>query len=233
MRLLFLLVIHVFLAAWGLGQSPPTELYVFLPSEIRPHAMRQALSKAFPDLNVTVFPRFRDFRDRLQEAPPDAFLSLQPIAEALNHGGALKGARDGETEEVYALLSEKAIDAEKIGELNIGVVDLLGRKAMSTFVQRKLGGVNPKVKPVTKLEDLLSMLQFSYVDAIFVPKSKIGYYKKKTELNLTVTELGQVTVGLPVVVIINQERAQLVKRSFSQLKPDLNSKLGVDQWVVD
>jgi len=236
MRLIRSLFTLMFLTVWGYSQKAPPELYVFLPSEIRPHAMKLVLADAFPDFNVTVFPRFRDFYKKVKEAKPNAFMTLAPIAESLDYQGALLGERSGAKQEPYVLLSENRIDPDKMDGLAIGVVDLLGRRNMPEFVTSKLGGdKNLDVKTVTKLEDLLSMLSFNYVDAIFVPQSKVEYYMERTKLKLVRTDLADVVIGLPVVAVLDQEpeTMDMLKQSLDQLKKELNEKLGVDRWVLN
>ena len=50
----------------------------------------------------------------------------------------------------------------------------MGRRKMESFLSQKLGVERVRVRTVTKLEDLLSLLQFQDVDAIFVPKSIVN-----------------------------------------------------------
>ena len=170
----FLLIQFIFLLPVQSQESPnpdrvqePT-LYVILPTEIRPRAMQQILGKNCPGVQIKVFPRFTEFRDKTKEDPPDAVLALRAVADVtraflsdkpdIEEGSfavGMRGHKDGADEEEYVLLSEKDISQKKIGEMTIGVVNIMSRGDMPGYLEKKLGE-KPRIKTVSKLEDLLS-----------------------------------------------------------------------------
>ena len=235
MRALSFLVIQCVGTIFGLSQS--ARLYVFLPSNIRPHVMRQALVGACPEMDITVFSRFLEFQARTKEIPPDALLSLRPVIDGKEEYDAyrpvLTGNLGGAREEAYAFLSvNRQIEPRNMDSLTIGAVDLLGRSEMNHFLGRLLGK-QPKIRTVTKLEDLLTLLQFEDVTAIFVPHSKLAYYQERSRLDLKITELPNVVIGLPVLAVRSDkpEIQKLLRECFLSFSKDLNSNLGVDKWV--
>ncbi len=186
-------------------------------------------------MDISVFGRYREFKSQLMSRPPDAFLSLEPVVH--NHqdfkevlAGTLKGTR----EEEYVFLSvNNPVNLRNLDQMTFGVIDLIGRGPMSDLLSEKLKIEKPSIKTVTKFEDLLSLLQFQDVDAIFVPESKIEYYERRTRLSLKTTRLPNVAIGLPVLAVNNQnaKSTRVLIDAILSLNQDLNSKLGVDRWV--
>lgn len=234
MKRLWILWLVVLYAGHLFAQSP--KVYVFLPSNIRPHIMKQVLSEACPDIEFTVFGRYREFQARIDESPPDAIISLEPVIA--RHTAAvpiLQGELDGEVAERYVLLSrDQPVDLARVKERVIGVFDLLGRSQMNKFLSSKLNVAEVKrVRTVTKLEDLLSLLQFRDADAILVPESKVTYYRSRTVMTLEITRLEDVTIGLPVVAALNADPSmmQTITQTLTQAVQDLEKTLGVEKWV--
>ena len=147
-------------------------LYVFVPTEVRTNKLQQKISAYCSGVDVTVFGRAKDFHKKVKAVPPTAILSLLPVVEhTLVFSPAIVGLRDGLSSESYVLVSvEKPIELERLNNKKIGVVDLLGRKPMRTFIEELLQ-TQVKLKRVTKTEDLLPLITFSSVDALFVSQS--------------------------------------------------------------
>lgn len=228
-----LLFIFFFLPCTAVLAQPP-KLYVFLPSPMRPHAMQARLTKSFPKWDVTVFGRFREFERQLKTATPDAIITLPVVAGEFDTFTTwASGIRSGRTDEPYVLLSvNQAVPRSSLDTTTIGAVDLLGRRKMESFLSQKLHTDNIRVRTVTKLEDLLSLLQFQDVNAVFVPTTFINYYLERSRLNLIVNDLSDTTVGLPVLSVLqntNQAYPKLLDRLLI-LDDNLKKLLGVDLW---
>ena len=81
----------------------------------------------------------------------------------------LQGTLDGSAFEEYLVLSEVEIQPSELGSLAIGCIDLVGRKKLPAFVASLLAlSKEPEVLRVTKVEDLLQLLQFQRVRAILI-----------------------------------------------------------------
>lgn len=238
MRLLGFLMLQFVFACCIYAQQRP-KLYVFMPSNVRPNNMEQFISDSCGLVQIQVFGRYRDLRDSVEAAPPDAILAPDPVMKSglyTTYRSALKGMRGSSTREKYVLVSvDKKVDLSRISEVAIGAVDLLGRREMMEFISGMLGGAKPrKVEPVTKQEELLTILQFQDVDAIFVPESMVNnYFRKRSKMTLVVTELSS-AIGLAVLSVKGDdpEKLRLLKDCFNNMPNTLNSKLGVDQWVT-
>lgn len=232
MQRLLLIVLVSLPTVMGYAQKP--RLYVFLPSPMRPHALQTRLAKAVPNTQVTVFGRFREFERQIKNAPPDAILTLPPVAAQFDQFDiGLRGVRSGKENEPYVMLSvDKAFDPPTSGQEPIGVVDLLGRRDMEQFLALKLGLQKVRVRTVTKLEDLLSLLQFQDVNAIFVPQSIVDFYMERSRLNLIVNNLSDVKIGLPVLAFHHSESGDhaITIKGFRDLDDNLKNLLGVDLW---
>ena len=168
--------------------SHAESLYVFTPSKLRPVVMQEKLLQACPGIDIMVFGRHKDFANQIKANSPDAILTKIPVIE--NIGGytvCLKGSRGGSADEPYILLSvDKKVDPANIGKLKIGVFDILGRKKMKTFIGRFFNPV-PKLKRVSKMEDLLQLLTFNMADAVLTPENTVSYFKEISNLNFIIT----------------------------------------------
>lgn len=205
-------------------------LFVFVPTEVRANVMQEKIGSFCKDINITVFGRAKDFHKQIKKNPPNAILSLAPVIEHSSaFNPAVKGLRSGKDDEEYVLVSvDKPIEIGGIASKKIGVVDLLGRKPMSAFVE-KLFKTKVKLKRVTKVEDLLPLITFGSVDAIFVSDSLFNQLKSKSNLNLVATNL-DIKVGLVSAAMNGEEVKDKLKQCVTAFDNQLNSTLGVDQW---
>ena len=99
-------------------------------------------------------------------------LTLPVVLAAQGLSPTLHGLAHGSTEERYALVGAGAPpEAAKVA--SVGALDLLGRDGTNHFVHR-LVGQQARVERVTKIEDLLPLLQMQRVDAVLLPARLVG-----------------------------------------------------------
>ena len=101
---------------------------------------------------------------------------------------------------------------------------------MSKFVAKLLGVPKVKVKRVTKLEDLLPLLQYSMADAVMVPPDKVETFRSKSALNLQVTTINAATVGRPSVSVLSAGQRQVVIDALQKVNPQVMTRMGLDVW---
>ena len=225
--LMLLITAEVSLAA----DSP--SLYVYLPTDIRPIAFQKQLQSHFPGVQVTVFGRIRDFQKNIKKKPPNAVLSPGPVVE-LQKGmtSAVQGIRAGRKDEKYVLLSIGGeVDAKTVGGKVIGILDLLGRKRMGAFVAKILNSSKaPKLKRVTRIEDLLRVLQFKLAQAILVSERNAKALQKASKLDLQIKPVTGMKVGLPVIAFVKGKESKEIVKAAQKLKGDINVTMGVERW---
>jgi hypothetical protein len=174
---------------------------------------------------VTAVGRIADFDRALQEGQ-DAVLTLPVVLAARGLTPLLRGMHRGSTEERYALIAVDAVpDPARIN--TVGALDLLGRDGTDAFVQG-LVGAKPKVERVTKVEDLLPLLQMQRVDAIVLAARLSAELKAASRLNLAERELAT-AVGLPAAAKTGAG-APAVLAALKRLPSGLSASLGVDEW---
>jgi hypothetical protein len=179
---------------------------------------------------VTVFGRFRDFEEAMASRRPDGVVALQPLLASQNVPVALQGLRGDHEWEPYVLLSPgPALEGALDGKV-IGVVDLLGRDGTQQFVTKLLRTTDLKLKRVTKMEDLLPLLQFSAADAVLVPAAAVKSVTERSRLPLKVREMPEARVGLPAVGVLNTRVRELMVKQVQGLDGDTNRTLGVEKW---
>lgn len=205
-------------------------LYVFVPTEVRANKLQQKIGKYCSGVDVTVFGRAKDFHNKIKTSPPNAILSLLPVIEKNQlFDTAIIGERQGLSSEGYVLVSvDTPLKLTNIANKKIGVVDLFGRKPMIQFIEQLLQ-VKVKLKRVTKVEDLLPLITFNSVDAIFISNTLFSQLKSKSKLNLVATQLN-VQLGLASAALSNTIIKDNLKNCLFSFDEQLNSTLGVDQW---
>jgi hypothetical protein len=206
-------------------------LYVFLHTDVKSTVLERTLQVKLPELEVTVFGRFRDFEAALAAKPPDAVLALEPLLASRSLKASLRGVSNGDKSQRFVLLSAGAapLDGALSGR-TIGVVDLLGRTETQTFAARLLKTPDVRIKLVTKLEDLLSLLQFSAADAILVPASMVKPFTERSRLSLHVRELPDAVVGRASVAVLSTEPRAAITRAIQHLDTATNKMMDLDGW---
>jgi hypothetical protein len=226
--LLGALIAMCLVAAASGAESRPT-LYVYVHTDTKSATLEKTLQDRMPSLTVTVFGRFRDFEEAMTSRRPDAVVALQPLLASQNVPVALQGLRGEHDSEPYVLLSPEQVDGSLSGKV-IGVVDLLGRDGTQQFVTKLLKTPDLKLKRVTKMEDLLPLLQFSAADAVLVPASAVKSVTERSRLSLKVREIPDARVGLPAVGVLNTKVRDLMVKQVQALDGETNRTLGVEKW---
>lgn len=233
-RRVVLCLLAVTLWSAGLPRRAPAAdrptLYVFLQTDAKATAFEKALQQGLPALAVTVFGRFRDFEEAFASRRPDAVLVLQPLLAAKGLSATLRGINKGEDAERYVLVSAGAPLAGPLSNRVIGAVDVLGRKDTHGFVAGLLKTADVKTKLVTKLEDLLSLLQFSAADAVLLPAAAVKTFTERSRLSLYVRDLPDARVGRASVAVLSPAAHATVVQQIQSLNRGTNELMGVDGW---
>ncbi|MDJ0836561.1 MAG: hypothetical protein QNK37_08590 [Acidobacteriota bacterium] len=236
-----ILVICALFAGSMTAQGPAPSLYIYLPSNIRPYIIQKRMETACPNLSITVYGHHRELDKAVKNKIPDAILALEPVTSRDHYDmfqPALYGTVGGKRYEELVLVSrDQTVDLTKISELRIGVVDILGRKNMRIMLARMLGAEIPNIKPVSRLEDLLSLLQVREADVILVPEPMVEtYYKKRSRLPLRTNPIvGGAKMGLAVLAVredISGTKRGVLMEAFKKMDANMNVILGVEQWEV-
>jgi len=207
--------------AWAATGS----LLVYLHVAVKQRAFQSLLGAGLPGVTTTAVGRIADFERALEDAP-DAVLSLPIVLGAKQLVSALRGMSHGAAEEHYALLgSGPALEPSRV--TSVGALDVLGREGTGEFV-RSLVGAPVRVERVTKVEDLLPLLQMERVDAVVLPARLVQDVKATSRLPLVDRELKK-TVGLPAAAVTGPNGASVLA-AISKMPKDLSKLLGVDEW---
>lgn len=210
------------------ANSPPT-LYIYNPSYTKAHAMQKKIGAICPSLEVHVYGKAKDFKKHILSSAPDATISLPDVIKPYTvYKTLLEGQREQSQLESYYLVSlGNALSVSELSKKKIGVIDLLGRKAMRAFIRSLLGDV--AIKRVGKAEDLLPLLNFNGADALFISDSDLTDLKEVTRLKLKVTRT-DIRLGLPVVSYLKQSDRDVISDCVSRFDPVVNNYLRVEKW---
>lgn len=200
-------------------------LLVYLHVSVKQRAFQSLLGAGLPGVTTTAVGRIADFERALKDAP-DAVLTLPLVLAAQGLSSSLRGYARGATEERYALVGAGgAPDPTRVA--SVGALDLLGREGTARFV-RRLVGPQARVERVTKIEDLLPLLQMQRVDAVLLPARLYSELRAASRLALAVREL-DATVGLPAVASTGPAGASVLG-AISKMPKDVSRLLGVEEW---
>jgi hypothetical protein len=207
------------------ASAATSKLLVFLHVAAKQRALQSELEAALPGVAVTAVGRVADF-ERALRAGHDAVLTLPVVLAANGLNPDLRGFRQGASHEKYSLMAADMVpDPAKVGV--VGALDLLGREGTTNFVHGVLG-TNPRVERVTKVEDLLPLLQMRRVEAILLPSRLLAELRAASRLNLTQWELAT-KVGLPALAKQGAAGAQIMAQ-VSKLPAAMSKSLGVEEW---
>jgi hypothetical protein len=209
----------------GEAQAEISRLLVFLHVAFKQHAFEATLQAALPGFAVTAVGRIADFERSLADTPV-AVLTLPVVLESQSLSVQLQGFRNGAREERYSLVAtDSAPDPGSVS--SVGALDILGRDGTTAFVHRLLQA-RPRVERVTKVEDLLPLLQMQRVDAILLPSRLLSDIQASSRLRLAQRELA-ITVGLPALALRGDAGGQIVS-AVARLSGEITRVLGVDEW---
>jgi hypothetical protein len=198
---------------------------VFLHVAAKQRAFQTELQAALPGIVVTAVGRTGDF-DRALGEGQDAVLTLPWCWRRTGWRRSCGAFGRARPMRKYSLVGTQATpDPNKVA--TVGALDLLGRDGMAGFVQ-SLVGAHPKVERVTKVEDLLPLLQMQRVEAILLASRLLPEVKMASRLNLSSREL-PATVGLPTVAKLAAAGAQVLS-AIKHLPTGITRAFGVEEW---
>jgi hypothetical protein len=200
-------------------------LLVYLHAAVKQRALQSALQDALAGVTVTAVGRIGDLDRSLKEGQ-DAVLSLPMVFAANGLTAKLQGLRQGAPDETYSLVGVNA-PPDPAAVTAVGALDLLGRDGTNAFVSGMLGS-QPKVERVTKVEDLLPLLQMEVVQAVLMATRFFAEVKGTSQLNLAARELPK-RQPLPAVASVGPA-GDAVVAAVSKLGGGALKVLGVDSW---
>lgn len=174
---------------------------------------------------MTTVGRVADFERKLAEGP-DAVLTLPVVLKSKGLSVSLAGHRSGASSEKYVLVgADRPPIPGQVG--TVGALDILGRSGTNSFVAGLLGA-SPKVVRVTKVEDLLPLLQMRRAEGVLLPARLQAALASASRLKLAETELSG-SVGLPAVAA-TAGASSVVTAAMRSLPTNTSRLVGVDSW---
>src|SRR5260221_7758291 len=201
------------------------KLLVYLHVTVKQRAFQSLLQTALPGITTTAVGRIADF-DRALGAGQDAVLTLPIVLSAQGLTSGVRGYFQGASEERYAMVgSGSAPDPTKVAA--VGALDVLGREGTTSFIHRLLKS-QARIERVTKIEDLLPLLQMQRVDGVVTPARLVPKLQATSRLSLSPRELEE-KVGLAAAASVGPAGAAVLK-SIGKMPAQVSKMLGVDEW---
>lgn len=205
------------------------KLHVFAVTSARPRSLASDMEAKLGGITVTVFGRVGDFKRAVETENPDAIMAPPPVLAMVGKSPQLQGTKGGSATEPYVIVSSAPIAAGDLGKKTIGALDMVGRSELPVLVKQIIGSSTvPNVSRVTKIEDLLPLLQFNTADAIVFPERFLGEFKSKSKLTLVVQKPPSAQVGCIAVSFAGNRGP--VESGLRSLPGGVMGQLGVDGW---
>jgi hypothetical protein len=224
---LFLLAIFILA-----GQAfPADKLYAFYPTIVRSQIIQHNLMKACPNAEVMVFGRYNDFVAKIALDSPEAIITkTMVLAQMPGYSIKAAGSFKGSDAEPYVILSvnEKLDPSAATAETTIGIIDFLGRKEMAVFIAQFFSTA-PKLKRVTKIEDLLPLLTFNMAQGVLISEREVSYFKETSNLNFVITPT-KFRVGIVALSVKNGTSSADIVKAIKTLNAETSAMLGATQW---
>jgi hypothetical protein len=209
----------------GSARAAGGRLLVYLHIAVKQRAFQNLLQAGLPGITTTTVGRIGDF-ERFLAQGQDAVLTLPLVLGAQKLTASLRGHRGGSSEETYALVGAGGPpDPKRVTA--VGALDILGRDGTNGFVRRMLGR-DTRVDRVTKVEDLLPLLQMQRVEAVLLPTRLFAELQATSRLPLVQRELDP-KVGLPAAASVGPAGPSVIS-AVGRLPRDVSRLLGVDEW---
>lgn len=227
-------IVFLFLSVILTTSTPSQEkLYVFYPSTLHFQSMQDSMTNSIQGISITVFDRYDSFSDKMKTDPPNAIITKPMLIKQQfnNYKVLLKGERNGITEEKYVLVSiEKPITVESVNtETVIGVIDILGRAGMKSFLKQYFP-LEPKLKKVSKIGDLLPLLSFDFASGIMIEDIFLDYFKSTSQLKFAVTSLTGSKNGIVAFALKKDGNAEKTLASLKKNNKAICELFYIDQW---
>ena len=207
------------------AQAGERRLLVFLHVAVKQRALQSELQASLPGVTVSTVGRLADF-DRALRDGQDAVLTLPMLLTARGLQPKLRGHRQGSPDEKYSLIGVD-VPPDPLRVSAVGALDILGREGTNAFVHGIVAS-RPRVERVTKIEDLLPLLQMQRTSAILLPSRLYAEIKASSRLNLAHRELSA-PVGLPAVASVGPTGSEVLA-AVSKLPLRITKPLGVEEW---
>lgn len=208
------------------------KVYVFYPTTVRAKTIQHNFMNLCPGADVTVFDVYNQFIAKVKSEPPDAILSKPFLFNQLDGFSiVLNGYRNGKNIEPYVLISvdKKMTVTDITDKTKIGALDFFGRKGTILFM-KQFFTATPVIMRVTKVEDLLPLLQFKMVAAVVLPQIYADYVKKNSNLNLIIAPFSTVHTGIAAVAIREGREVPKIIESLTAAGKTKTLLYEVEQW---
>jgi hypothetical protein len=209
-------------------------LYVFVPSVVRSRALVDLLEAALPGVEVVAFGRFADFMSAVKTMGPSAAMSLSDALSSVGLKADVRGIGPGGALEPYVILiNHPELNLQNLGEHQLGVVDVVGRRALPGMVRTMLGlSAEPKLRRVLKVGDLLPLLSVNLAEGIIVPERLASELIDASRLDLRTLRPPGARLGRTALAYPGGESIPLIQKGLMRLSQTALQALGVEGWEV-
>ena len=211
-----------------MGNAVGEKLYIFIPTEYKAIEVEEKFREKYAQYTIRTFSNVIDFTEAVRIDTPDAVITKPQLIPFLSmYNIKLNATCKGSTKESFFLLSvDNALNCVNLSDLNIGILDFLGRNNINTLTDNLISGT-PKLKRVKKIADLIPLMSMKLVDGIIASASQVAYIKSRSQLTFHEIKCKN-DQGIAVLACF-KEGDDIVNR-LKELPSELALMIGVDGW---
>ncbi|MEL7371357.1 MAG: PEGA domain-containing protein, partial [Myxococcota bacterium] len=216
------------------AENTPRRIYVLAPSGVDAEGLRRGLRRHLNDVEVTLFSNESALKAKAAAMPPSAVLGPSALISSLGWSPRLRTAGAAESNSAVYLVSVGApLERDKWSSATVGVVSVNSRTDAARYVQKSLQLPSaPKVRKVSKTDDLLPLLQFKMVDAVLVNAVRLPRLKNRTKLALSTQQVASSEEeGLAAGFSDAASRAD-IEQQLLGLNRSARDEMGTGKWVI-
>ena len=208
------------------------KMYVYVPAG--GDGLRRGFRRHLVNVDIEVFSSEAGLKTRAAQVPPDVVVGSPSLLQSLGWAAQLSTEGGGSaTAMAYLVSKSEPLVRAKWAQSTVGIVSAKPRADAARSVQRQLGLPRPpKIRKVSKTDDLLPLLQFDMVDAVLVDAQRLPRLKNRTKLSLATQEVsGAKPIGRLAAGFSNAASRDEIEQKLLGLKESARAEMGTGKWV--
>ena len=212
------------------GRSGRPLLFIWAPPWIRESGVISVLRANLSGIEIRAFSRQESLLTAIRMNPPDAIMSLGNRLKPWSREPALE-ADFRPRQDLHLVSIDAVIPKARWSTVTYGIVDYGDRTQSEAFVAHVLQlRRKPKLRRVSKVDDLLPLLQFKMADAVLVRTPAWRRLQRRTRLNLRAVRIAEPPRRLAVTFPPGGRR-RAIERRLLELNPRARAQIGIERWV--
>ena len=209
-------------------------IFVLAPAGINAGGLQRGLRRHLAGVEVRLFSSRAELKAEASKTQPDAVLASPSMLKSIGWAARLSAIQPSEGRNMHLVSVGDPLARARWAEATIGVVSAKPRNDAARAAQATLRlSKTPKIRKVSKADDLLPLLQFRMVDAVLVDSSALPRLKKRTKLALSTQEVTGSRGGEALAAGFSDAASRSeIERQLLGLNESAREEMGTGKWVI-